>query len=131
MATRVYEQEDITLDDDTEVTLKPLPIARLRRFMDAWSKFSEAENDDDGFDVFINCAGIALEANFKGKFDSLKATDAQKKKGEYLSTEYKEYLEEVLELPTIYKVLDVCGGIKLNDPKMLAAAMDAATVTNQ
>lgn len=126
MATQVYKTEDITLQDGTEVTLKPLPIGRLRRFMDSWAKFSDAENDNDGFDVFINCAGIALEANFKGKFDTLKATEAQAKKGEFLSTEYKEYLEDTLDLDTIYKILDVTGGIKLNDPNLLAAAVAAA-----
>jgi hypothetical protein len=26
-------------------------------------------------------------------------------------------------MPTVYKILDVCGGVKLNDPNLLAAAM--------
>ena len=122
MATKVYTQEEITLQDDTEVVLRPLAIGRLRRFMTAWSKFAEAQDDNDGFTVFINCAGIALEENFKGKFDALKATKDEQDKGEFLSDEYREYLEEVLDLDTIYKVLEVCGGIKLNDPKLLEAA---------
>lgn len=125
MATKVYNTEEITLQDDTEVVLKPLPIGRLRRFMEAWQKFSEAETDDDGFNVFINCAGIALEENFKGKFDSLKATKDEKEKGEFLSADYKEYLEDTLDLDTIYKVLEVTGGIKLNDPKLMEAALAA------
>lgn len=127
MATQVYKQENITLQDNTEVVLKPLPIGRLRRFMEAWGKFAQAEDDNDGFDVFINCAGIALEADFKGKFDSLRADKAAQEEGEVLSPEYKEYLEDVLDLETIYKVLEVTGGIKLNDPKALAAALEAAT----
>ena len=122
LATKVYNQEEISLQDGTDVLLKPLPIGRLRRFMDAWGKFSEVENDDDGFNVFINCAGIALEDNYRGKFDALKATAEQKEAGEYLSPEYKEYLEDTLELDSIYKILDVCGGIKLNDPKLMELA---------
>lgn len=125
MATTVYKREEITLQDGTEVTLKPLPIGRLRRFMAAWQKFAEAEKDDDGFDVFINCAGIALEDNFKGKFDALKATKEEKENGEFLSEEYKEYLEDTLDLDTIYKVLEVTGGLKLNDPKLMEAALAA------
>lgn len=126
MATRVYSTEEITLQDDTEVILKPLPIGRLRRFMEAWAKVADLEKEDDGFDVFVNCCGIALEENFKGRFDALKASADEKEKGEFLSEEYKEYLLDTLDLDTIYKVLEVAGGIKLNDPKLVEAALAAA-----
>lgn len=126
MATSVYSQEEISLQDGTDVVLRSMPIGRLRRFMDAWEKFTDVKTDAEGFDVILNCAGIALEDNFKGKFDSLKATAAEQKKGKYLSDDYKEYLEDVIDLDTAYKILDVCGGIKLNDPKLLEAAAAAA-----
>lgn len=125
MATTVYNTEKIVLQDETEVTIKPLPIGRLRRFMSAWDDITKLDEGEDGFGVFINCAGISLEDNFKGKFESLKATSEEAGKGEFLSEEYKEYLEDTLDLETIYKVLDVCGGIKLNDPKLVEAAMEA------
>lgn len=125
MASKVYSQVDIVLQDDTEVGLRPLPIGRLRRFMEAWNKIEDIGEGDDGFDVFINCSGIALEENYKGKFDALKASPDEKEKGEFLSPSYKEYLEDTLELDSIYKILDVCGGIKLNDPKLLEAAAAA------
>ena len=35
----------------------------------------------------------------------------------------KEKLEEIIDLPTIYKVIEVAAGIKLNDPNALAAAL--------
>ena len=126
MATRIYNTVEVTLQDDTDVVLKPLPIGRLRRFMKAWEGFSEVTNDYEGFNVFINCTGIALEDNFRGRFDSLKATGDRAEQGEFLSPEYKEYLEDTLDLDTIYKVLEVCGGINLNDPKLLAALEEAA-----
>lgn len=126
MATKVYNEEVIALQDNTEATIRPLPIGRLRRFMKAWEHFKKVEKDEEGFSVFINCAGIALEHEFKGKFDSLKAPDSENEKGEFLSEEYKNYLEEVLDLDTIYTILDVAGGLKLNDPKMLEAALAAA-----
>lgn len=120
MATRIYDSEEVELQDGSEVVLRPLVIGRLRRFMEAWKKFENVENDDEGFQVFLNCCGIALEDNFKGKFDTgLKASKEEKEAGEFLSEEYKEYLEEVLDLPTIYKVLEVCGNIKMADPKDL------------
>jgi hypothetical protein len=35
----------------------------------------------------------------------------------------KEKLEDVVDLPTIYKIIEVAAGIKLNDPNALAAAL--------
>lgn len=100
--------------------------------MKAWEAFGEVKDDDAGFDVFINCCGIALEANYVdreqyGTLDALQATAEQKKKGQWLSTAYKTELEEILELDSIYKIMDVCGGIKLNDPKMLEEAAKMVT----
>lgn len=123
MATKIYKTKEIILQDDTEVLLRPLPIARLRRFMDAWSEFDKLPDGDDGLNILINCAGISLENNFKGKFDSMKANAEEREGGEHLSPEYKDYLEEVLDVDTIYEIMDVCGGIKLNDPKLLEAAI--------
>lgn len=123
MATYAFERKDITLQDDKEVTLKPLPIARLRRFMKAWEGYANQKDGDDGLDIFINCCGIAIEDSFKGVFDSLKAPADMQEKGEFLSLEYKEYLADVLDIDTIYVILDVCGGIKLNDPKLQEAIL--------
>lgn len=131
MANRVYNIEQITLQDDTDVILKPLAIGRLRRFMSAWNEANSLPEGDDGFGVFINCCGIALEDNFKGKFDSLKANKEEQEEGEVLSSEYKEYLEEILELDSIYKILEVSAGIKLNDPKLLEAALEAQAQVGQ
>lgn len=127
MGNQVFKTEDIALQDGRDVTLKPLPILPLRYFMESWKKIGELEEGDDGFDVFVNCAGIALEKNFEGEFgddpdsevNGLRATAQEKKKGEFLSPKYKAYLEGVLDLDTIYKILEVCGGIKLNDPKLM------------
>lgn len=123
MATTVYNQEDIVLQDGKEVTLRPLPIGRLRRFMEAWGRFANVKNDDEGFDVFLNCAGIALESEFKGQFDSLKASKDEQENGQYLSEEYKEYLEDTLDLDTIYKILEVTGGIKF-DANLMTEALE-------
>ena len=38
----------------------------------------------------------------------------------------KEALEEVIDLPSIYKVIEIAAGIKLNDPNALAAALVGA-----
>lgn len=116
MAKTVYDSEDITLQDGREVTLVPLAIGRLRRFMKAWGEFANIESEDDAFDIYINCCGVALEKSVEELFNTTK--DAEK----VITDEYREYLEDVLDMDTIYKILDVCGGLKLNDPKLLEAA---------
>lgn len=124
MATKVYAEEAFTLQDGTDVTVRPLPIARLRRFMEAWDQMDKVENQDDGYRVLVNCAGISLEHEFKGKFDSLKAPASAE--GEFLSPEYYAYCEETLDEDTIKKVLEVAGKLRFNDPKMVEAAVRAA-----
>ena len=128
MATTVYDEVEIVLQDNTEVILKPLPIGQLRRFMAAWKQMANLPGDTDeekeeaSFTVFVNCAGIALENQFKALE---KFTETKGKLKDPLSKEYREYLEEVLDIDTIYKIMEVCGGLKLNDPNLLAA-LDAA-----
>ena len=124
MATEVYKKKEITLQDGTDVLLRPLPIARLRRFMAAWEGMAkiDPEKGEDGFTVLVNCAGICLEDSFKGTFDEgTRARPDEVAQGEFLSPKYKEYLEEVLDIETIYEVLEICGDLKLNDPKLQEA----------
>jgi hypothetical protein len=84
--------------------------------MKAWGEFGNIENEDQAFDIYINCCGIALEKSVEAEFN--KTADPEKT----LTDDYREYLEDVLDMDTIYKILDVCGGLKLNDPKLLAEA---------
>jgi hypothetical protein len=120
LAKTVYDAVDITLQDGREVTLTPLAIGRLKLFMKAWGEFAEIKTEDDAFDIYINCCGIALEKSVADKFD--KTRDSEK----VITDDYREYLEDVLDMDTIYKILEVCGGLKLNDPKLLEAAEKAA-----
>jgi hypothetical protein len=138
MATRAYTIETLTLQDDTDVQVKPLAIAPLRRFMEAWMKTAELKDGEDAFGVFVNCCGIALERNFKGdsrfeesnRDNALRASATEAKKGEFLSPKYKEYLEEVLDMPTIYVIMDVAGEVKLNDPKLMEKVQKALAEQN-
>lgn len=116
MATSVYTEVTIALQDGAEVKLRPLAIGRLRRFMKAWEDFKAVDGDEEkSLNVFVTCAGIAIEDSFKEKFDKTYADDD-------LTEEYRTYLEGVLDMDTIYKVLEVCGGLKLNDPNLVEAA---------
>jgi hypothetical protein len=35
----------------------------------------------------------------------------------------RDKLEDALDVPTINRILEVCGGIKLDDPNLVAAAV--------
>jgi hypothetical protein len=120
LANTVYDSKVIKLQDDTEVTLTPLPIGLLKKFMAAWKEFANLETEEQAFDIYINCCGIALSRDFKEKFE--KTLDAET----VVTEQYREYLEGVLDMDTIYEVLDVCGGLKLNDPKLLEEAQKIA-----
>lgn len=127
MAKTVYDSKTIALQDGTEVTLVPLAIGLLRKFMKAWQAFSDVKSEDDAFEVYVNCCGIALSKQLGERFEKPLDVD------NVLSDDYREYIEEVLDMDTIFEIMDVCGGLKLNDPKLLEqmeelAAKEAASV---
>ena len=107
MATSVYEVVEVELLDGTKVSMKPLKISLLREFMKEFQKISDekiAEDNIKSMDLLLSCAAIAMK-----QYNAELAT--------------KEKLEEVIDLPTVYKVIEVAAGIKLNDPNALAAAL--------
>ena len=131
MAKEIYDRVEVKLQDDTEVMLRPLNIGRLKRFMKAWKEFTKIDLEEDetaAYDVYINCAGIALEPNLATRFNT------KGEGGEVLDSKYREYLEDVLDMDTIFKILEVCGGMKLDDPNLLEAVaraqMEAEVGTN-
>jgi len=107
MATSVYEVVEVELLDGSTISMKPLKISLLRDFMKEFQKISDpkiAEDNIKSMDLLLSCATIAM-----------------KQYSPELAT--KEQLEEVMDLPTVYKVIEVAAGIKLNDPNALAAAL--------
>lgn len=108
MATTVYDIEVVKLQNDEEVTLKPLAISSLRKFMKEMDKFSKAKTEDQTISILIEACAIALE----------------KQLPELVAD--KEKLEEALDLPTIYRIIKICGGIDLENPNLVAAALEAA-----
>jgi len=107
MATSVYETVEIELQDGTKLTLKPLNIKTLRDFMKEFQKISDKDISEDNIksmDLLLDCAVIAMK-----QYNSALAD--------------KSKLEDIIDLPTIYKIIEVAAGIKLNDPNALAAAL--------
>lgn len=126
MANTVYNSKTIGLQDGTDVTLVPLPLGRLKRFMDAWEQGFEALGDNarevDVFPIYIHCCGIALqkEMDQSNKFEQTVEKDGT------LTDEYRDWLDDTLDQETIFEILEVCGNLKLRDPKLLEAAENLA-----
>jgi hypothetical protein len=112
-ATTVYSTEEVVLQDDaaTVLTLKPLPIKTLRKFMAVLETMSDKDkikSENDGITVMLELATLCIT-----------------KQAPKLVAD-QDALEEALDMPTVYKIIEVCGGIKLNDPNLLAAATGIA-----
>ena len=105
MATTVYDVEEIALQNGDVVKLKPLSISRLRKFMKVMENTQNAGTEDAALDVLIDACGIALESQLP---DLVKD---------------REQLEDALDLPTINRIIKICGGIDLEDPNLLAAVL--------
>ena len=105
MASTVYDVEEIQLQNAAIVKLKPLTIKELRKFMAAIAKTAEATTEDETLSILIEACAVALEKQLP---DLVKDIDA---------------FEDTLDVPTINRILEVCGGIKMDDPNLLAAAV--------
>ena len=105
MATTVYDVEEIQLQNGATVKLKPLTIKELRKFMAAISKTAEVTTEDETLTILIDACAVALE----------------KQLPELVAD--RDAFEDVLDVPRINRILEVCGGIKMDDPNLLAAAV--------
>jgi hypothetical protein len=121
LATTVYTTEEIALEDGTECVLKPLNIKALRLFMAKMKEFQDIEDDDEGLDILIDAAAICLKKQHP------KFWDAKKHHNEEDNTfkgGFSEEFEEAVDMQTVYRILDICGGVKLDDPNLIAAAAE-------
>jgi hypothetical protein len=98
MAITVNEEKEITLIDGTKINVRPLKISLLRPFMTKFEGIADvAENNEKSMDVLIECVGIAMQQYKPELAEDLKA------------------LEENLDLPTVYKIVEAASGVKLSE----------------
>lgn len=97
MASSVYKTVDIELMDGKILKARPLKISLLRKFMNAFGELpAVADDNDKSLDVLVSCVAVALE-----QFDDKNAN--------------KEYVEDNMDLPMIYNVIEAASGIKLDN----------------
>jgi len=97
MATTVYQNKIIKLIDGTELEINPLKIKYLREFMEAFEYVKKAKDDDEAIECMIECIRICMKQYY---------TDVALNKDD---------IEDSLDMPTIYSILDVAAGIKINE----------------
>lgn len=96
MATSIYEKKDFSLIDGTVIKAGPLKIKYLREFLQNFESIKLAKTDDESISILVLCALIAM-----------------KQYAPHIKT--IEDLEDSLDLPTIYRVIDIAAGIKINE----------------
>jgi hypothetical protein len=93
MATEVYNKSNIYLIDGTELEIIPLKIKYLREFMIEFEGVKGASDDDSAIEVLLKCVGICMKQYYP---------------------QISNTVEDNLDLPTIYKIIDIAAGIKIN-----------------
>jgi hypothetical protein len=96
MATTVYQSKNVKLIDGTELEIVPLKIKYLREFMESFEDVKKSKNDDEAIDFLVECVRIAMKQFYPQ------------------ISKNKSDIEDNIDMPTIYKVLDVSAGIKIN-----------------
>lgn len=94
MATEVYIKDNIFLIDGRELEIIPLKIKYLREFMNEFQSMKKTKTDDEAIEVLIKCACICMK--------------------QYYPTIAKN-ADDYLDLPTVYKIIDIAAGIKINE----------------
>jgi hypothetical protein len=107
LSTTIYDTAELELEDGTSVFIKPLPIKQLKKFM-AVIRELDSENiqtEEQAMDVFVKAAMVCLEKAYPEIGLN------------------REKFEDVVNIPNMMKILEICGGLKLNDPNLLGAAL--------
>jgi hypothetical protein len=97
MATAVYESKTIKLINGTELEIIPLKIKYLRQFMEAFEDVKKSKNDDQAIEFLVECVRISMKQFYPE-----------------ISKNVSD-IEDNFDMPTIYKILDISAGIKINE----------------
>jgi transcriptional regulator with XRE-family HTH domain len=107
MATTIYESGTVHLIDGTELYITPLKLKYLREFMQSFEAVRNAKGDAEAISALAECARVCM----KQFYPSIKTI---------------EDLEDSVNLPTIYKLLDLAADIKINEDEKEETVKDQA-----
>lgn len=93
MATTNFTEETLTLIDGSTIKVRPLKISLLKPFMKKFEGVAAvAEDNEKSIAVLLECVAIAMQ-----QYSPELAADPAK-------------LEELLDLPTVYKIVEAASG---------------------
>lgn len=102
----IDNKQKITLIDGTELEVRPLKISLLRKFLITFEGIAKVSDDNDkSMDILLDCVQIAME-QYKPEL----AKD-------------RNALEENLDLPTLYKIIEAASGTNLGESNLLTSAL--------
>ena len=102
MATDKAAGTQLVLMDGTKINVRPLKISLLRPFMKKFEQIAAvAEDNEKSMNILMECVAIAMK-QYKPE----------------LSEKSKE-LEENIDLPTVYKIVEAASGVNLQDTSLL------------
>lgn len=96
------EETVVVLIDGTKISVRPLKISLLRTFMKKFEGLAAvAEDNEKSMNILMECVAIAMK-QYKPE----------------LAEKSKE-LEENIDLPTVYKIVEAASGVNLQDASLL------------
>lgn len=96
MTTTVNEEKTVELLDGTKFTVRPLKISLLRPFMKKFDGIAKVADDNDkSMTILMECVQIAMKQYNPAIAENLSA------------------LEDNLDLPTVYKIVEAASGVNL------------------
>jgi hypothetical protein len=112
MPTKIYDSAIIKTIDNEEIEISPLKIRYLRKFMEQFDLVKTAKDDDETISYLVASATITMEQYCP----SIKTTDD---------------FENKFDLKTIYKILDIAAGIKIERSEENTQNESNNSITNQ
>jgi len=112
MPTKIYDSAIIKTIDNEEIEISPLKIRYLRRFMEQFDLVKTAKDDDETIALLVASATITMQQY-------------------YPSVKTVEDFEDNFDLKTVYKILDVAAGIKIEQTQEDIKNISNNPITNQ
>ena len=98
MATTKHEGETAILMDGTVIELRPLKLSLLKPFLKKFEGIAKVADDNDkSMGLLLECVAIAMK---QYKPELAEDIDA---------------LEENIDLPTVYKIVEAASGVNMTD----------------
>lgn len=95
MATKIYESDTVYTVDGTPIYMTPLKIKYLREFLEEFEFVKLAKDDEEAIERLIACARIAMQ-QYKPDYKTMAD------------------VEDNFNLNSIYKIINIAAGIKIN-----------------